>query len=37
MTAEALRNLLTRHGKEIVEDAEAEDDEKTQKKSMSKT
>ena len=35
MTAKALRNLLTRHGKEIVEDAEAEDDEKTQKKSTS--
>ena len=33
MTEEALRNLLTRHGKEIVDDAEAEDAEKTQTKS----
>ena len=32
MTSEALRNLLTRHGKEIVKEAEAEDEEKTQKK-----
>ena len=26
MTAEALKNLLRRHGREITEDAEAEDD-----------
>ena len=32
MTSEALRNLLTRYGKEIVEDAEADDEEKTQRK-----